>query len=304
MSMSEIDPQFTFSPAGLLRFERGQPEIISEDEGRQKDPVIDQPLEDERDRSQDTLEELPGVIIADKGSTKQYTVAVEEVLGDEVEGGRIRRIEELVQAVNVLVPQLRSTGAEQVLSVRDLSDVQLSIAVHAQFQRWLNHNGITERNVALNCLKAMAVPYDAQDRVDKDFFFREGENYAFAEAAGFRVNSRHDYFNFTKYFEEDGKAYQVAGTDEWEWIGLDVRGGGSIGVDGTTRLDIVVPKNSSRIYKMNSRNVDYARQSLGLLLGMGSLAYQAASYQGREDVFEDVDWDEPQAWPYPIRRAA
>lgn len=303
--MSEICPQFTFSPEGVFSFERGQPEIITHQDGPESYQEMDIDLEAQRDRSQDWLEELPGVEIENNGPTQTISIPVAEALAPEIAANDSAKIEELVISASVLLPQSLPTGPEQVLSAQGISFNRVDLAAHIQFQRWLNYKPLTDRET-LRCVKAMAVPFGREVEAEADFDHRESDTLVLAEGAGFKVQSQFENFGFLRYFEKSGHTYQVAGDDQWDWIGLKLPGNGvvEIGVDGLNKSGIQRSQNSSRLYIMKSYNVQQARQALSLLLGMGSLAYNAALYPGREDVFEDVEWDVPQSWPYPIPKAA
>lgn len=299
--MSEISPQFTFSPEGVFSFERGQPEFNVDQHDAEAEPELDKGLEDDRDRMQDWVEELPGVTINEEGPAPTINVPVREALHEAITTLRASEIEDFVVSTSVLVSQQRPTGPEQVLSIRSMNEGRVSIGVHSQFQRWLNSKEVTERE-ALRCVKAMALPFDKTTEAEKAFGYITVDNVVIGDGGGFAIRSLPESFGFMKYFEEQENAYQVAGDDVWDWIGLEVPGAPicGIGVDRKARTGIVQSADSSRLYNMNSYHVYHPRQALSLLLGMGSLAYNAERYLGREDVFEDVEWDEPQRWPYPL----
>jgi len=303
--MSEVSPQFTFSPEGVFSFERGQPEIIIDRSDPDALPEMDIDLETQRDRSQDWLEELPGVEFENNGPTQTISIPVAEALGPEIAANDSAKIEELVISTSVLLPQSLQTGPEQVLSGQGISFNRVDLAAHIQFQRWLNYKPLSDRET-LRCVKAMAVPYGREAEAEADFDHRESDTLVLGEGAGFKVQSQFENFGFLRYFENKGNTYQVAGDDQWDWIGLKLPGNGvvGIGVDGLNKTGIQRSQDSSRLYTMKSYNVQQARQALSLMLGMGSLAYNAERYPGREDVFEDVEWKEPQRWPFPIPQAA
>lgn len=303
--MSEISPQFTFSPDGVFSFERGQPEIIVDTSDPDALPEMDSDLETQRDRLHDWLEELPDIKIDDNGPTQTYNIPVAETFGPEIAANDSAKIEELVIAASVLLPQQPPTGPEQVLSAQGISFNRVDLAAHIQFQRWLNYKPLSDREM-LRCIKAMAIAYGREAEAEADFDHRENDELVLAEGAGFKVRSQLENFGFLRYFENNGSTYQVAGEDQWDSLDLKLPGNGvvGIGVDGLNKTGILRSQNSTRLYTMKSYNVQQAREALSLLLGMGSLAYNAERYLGREDVFEDVEWDVPQHWPYPIPRAA
>lgn len=298
--MSEVRPQFTYTPEGILTVSRGAIEA-AETPGATCGVTarLDKGLEERRDRAADYLGGLPGVQIIES-STPQVIIPVHETLEEAIAHKDDGELEEFLACLSTLFPRRRTQdGIDRVLTCPRLDAHGIRADVYEHFQRWLNNSGITEP-VSRDCLLAMATAYKREDDVTANFTYYEHDGFASGRAGGLEVAERLEPFGFEKYFKRWGSLRKSVGKDRWKWIALEAFGDPGISVDGDTRQKVRYNADDKRLLRMYSHNVDYARQTLGIFLGLGSLAHNASLHTGTKDVFKDVRWSRSSKWPYPI----
>ena len=77
----------------------------------------------------------------------------------------------------------------------------------------------------------------------------------------------------------------------WNWMDLSTIGDCACwGVAGDDRGWVDISPETNRLYEMGPHNVDYALQSLSLVLGAATLAFATAQYEGKEDILANAKW--------------
>ena len=99
---------------------------------------------------------------------------------------------------------------------------------------------------------------------------------------------------------EDGHHIEETGQVVWKNLTISTLGECACwGSLGSARENVLIKNTSKRLYELDPHNVDFARQSLGLLIGVGILAHYAVQYAGSEDITADATWQEPRLYPLP-----
>jgi hypothetical protein len=280
MNETILSPQFLFSPEGELVLSTGS---LGEY------PTSEQ-VSSFRVAVLETLGDMPGVTAVESDDELTATVNVEECLGDSFNNTGDPKISEFLGMVRVLLPGWIEDDIDRVLSVNHLNDRGLTIVVSEHFQRWLNQKGFSEE-VAHDTVRSMALPFgkDNLDRAKKDFKYHELDGVGEMVIAGsFRTTIRVNEFGLAK--EGSDKYEEVKVT----WRDTDMSTIGDcacLGADAREREHVYIHDGVKQLYEMGPHNIDFARQSLSLFLGLGAMAYHAARYDGTEDIFDGVVWN-------------
>lgn len=281
LSMPEIRPQILYTHEDTL-------EIVPE--------FGDTPEESSAyERCLEAMENDWGAVVTGGGENQhtEVSIEVERTLGRyfTISPDKLERLNKFLQAVNRLLPYHPEDDVDRVYSLDILGHFGAQGVINHQFQRWLNATGIREE-VARKCLLAMAIPFgkDQVRKANKGFrYYGHG-----ADAASFRLGlpgGDFRQFGLHRYEETDTGFVTQNGEVEWSWIDLSTLGSCACwGVDGMKRSNLDIDLRTSRLYEMVPHNVDFAHQSLSLLLGAAVLANEAAAYEGREDVFANATW--------------
>ncbi len=281
--MLEIAPRITYSPEGILELHR----TVGEDAGAiyaQHKEIVDA---------------IPGYEVVDDGPDTTVRVEVHKVVkintqSDWIDSSAGRLIENLSFFTHFSYKDLR----DGVISLYSwTTDWAPSGFIYPQLQRWLNAGGLDE-DTARNCINAMAYPlgFDAQKQAKKDFSYRINEKSAGAGAGGFTfgVISKRDTFGVAEEFKTGEEYSHRVGEVEWNWINLSTIGSCACwAADWEQRKEVHISSDLNRLYKISPHNVDSAVQSLSLVLGAATLAYEAARYPGTEDILSNAKWRPP-----------
>lgn len=288
--MIEIAPRLTYSPDGILELHKTRDEEIeyARSLGQHKEK----------------LDSISGYEITEDEAETIVRVVIPKVIRASRElsftnPSAARLIANLVPFTYFDYRDPR----DGVFSLEFWSHLGGTGVIFPQFQRWLNNGGFDE-DTARNCLSAMAYPFGQETRqgIKKNFKYEsDGEN-AVAGPRGFYFGgvSRRQSFNITLEQEIDGVTRIRHGEVDWNWIDLTTIGSCACwGASWQERERVYISDKYRRLYEMGPHNVDFAVQSLSLTLGMGALAYAAASYEGTEDILENTTW-QPEKWhPLP-----
>ncbi len=277
-----IDPQFSYSPDGILR-------IV---------PIF----EDDLSVASQQLAQIERLedhwraeIVENEDDIVSLSFDVQSTLGPfDFDGSNQRRIGSFLDALRLLLPYEHEGFTDRVFCFDLLGDIGLSGVVYPQFQRWLDHGGVDERT-ARRALTAMAEPYgeDAVDAAQRELTHEDNHWQGSWFSLGVVSESMRRFGLDDVYRLKEKIITTRQGEVDWTWIQLQTLGEqASLFVDADDRAHVELDNNGSALYKMTSNNVFDPRQSLSLALGMGALAYEAAQYPGREDVLADARWGE------------
>ncbi len=279
--MPEIRPQILYTPEGNL-------EIVPE--------FGDTPEESSAyERCLEAMENDWGAVVTGGGENQhiEVSIEIERTLGRyfTISPDKLEKLGKFLQAVNRLIPYHPEDDVDRVFSLDILGHFGAQGVVNHQFQRWLNATGISEE-VARKCLLTMAMPFgkDQVRKANKGFKYFGHSADAISFGLGLPGGDfRH--FGLHRYEETDTGFVAQNGEVEWSWVDLSTLGSCACwGVNGDKRTRLDIDLRTSRLYEMEPHNVDFAHQSLSLLLGAAVLANEAVSYEGREDVFASAGW--------------
>jgi len=279
--MSEISlaPQFIFVPEGELILSTSTQSEYPESE--QADPIKVVAL--------DKLGAMPGVNTIESNTSLTAHVDIKECLGNSFNNRGDQKISEFFQIVRALLPGWIEDDTDRVLGVNLLNDRGLNIEVNEHFQRWLNHRGFSEE-VARDTVRSMALPFGKENlnRIKKDFEYHAIDGIGeMVEAGSFRTIVRTSEFGLMK---EDSESFKQS-TVKWRNTDMSTIGNcACLGVDASQREEVLIQDGVKQLYEMSPHNTEFARQSLSLFLGLGTMAYHATQYNGTEDILAEVTW--------------
>lgn len=299
--MSEVLPQITYTPAGILTIARSDIEIAEYIQASRWGNMINaQYLEDRRERAAEFIGGLPGVEISD-GEIPEIAVPIREALEEPLADPKKRdELEGFLDAISLLTLLKEGEDSQdQVLTFSELNSHRVTAIVNRHFQGWLNNTDIIEE-VAKDCIVAMATPYKREEDAEANFSYRQFGDTAIGRSGGLEVAVRTGQFTIEKYFNRRGTTRKSDGHANWKWLSMDTLGDANMGLSFDSRQRVRHGGEDKKLYRMFSYNIDNARQSLGLLLGLGSLAHYAAQDLNTYNLFKDVKWDRSRAWPFPV----
>ena len=275
--MSELVPQFTYSPEGVFNIRTTMlPGIPDDNSGRRQEWHVDRLVEDfGADAS-----------IADTLLTIDVDIA--ESLGQYFNNSGDPDIENFLRIVDKILPLFPQDQIDRVVGLENLWGRNANGIVYPRFQAYLNEVGLDE-NATKEGIAAMALPFgkDMVMEANKDFKVYANT----AQGRSFRFALIDDDFGLTRLEETEETVIVSTGEASWNWLDISTLGDCACwGAVWTEREDVVVEDGSKRLYEMSVHNIDFARQALSLVLGIGSLTLHAASFDGDSDIFRDVDW--------------
>lgn len=291
MSESIQVPQISYSLGGELSIRAGLDEgrVFGDDPERRKA---------QRESRAQVLEDLSSQgATVEKVDDYRYSlrVDVQEHLGEALYlyGQGDEMIASFLNKIRILLPFLPEDNIDRVVSLKAHHSTSGGAEVNHQFQRWMNAHGLNEEN-GKETIMAMELPLEEGYRqlIERDFQFVEDQNTKSACAEGSLVAIRHEWFGVTQTQETEGEPSITRGKVVWGWPELRTLGGACIGANGRDREGVRMSPHSKRLYELTSNNVDMARQSLSMLLGLGTMARHAAAYEGSEDILEQVEWQD------------
>jgi hypothetical protein len=273
--MSEILPQFTYSPDGIFTV-NAEPN---------DNPILD----GHRGIAVGAFSTLDGIQIEENNRIIQMNLNIQDVLGKNFSNRGDERLNAFLRALDHLLPFHPLGPTDRIASLDYVSGSGSTGVIYPHFQRWMNANGLTEE-AGRECVLAMSLPFgkSGTNKARKSFTYYD--DISLAEGWAFQVNLNEDKFKLQK--DGDRLGHYDQGETVWNWPRLVTLGSCACwGVTGEDR-DFYLRKDRARLYEMTPHNVDYARQTLSLLLGLGALAHRAAQYKGQEDIFAGVTWKE------------
>lgn len=280
--MSEISlaPQFIFLPEGELILSTSSQ--IEYPESERADPI--------RVVALDKLGAMPGVRTIESNTSLTAHVDINECLGNSFNNRGDQKISEFFQIVRALLPGWLEDDTDRVLGVDRLNDRDLNIVVNEHFQRWLNHQGFSEE-VARDTVRSMAIPFGKEnvDRIKKDFKYYATDGVGeMVKAGSFRTTVKTSEFGLIK---EDSESFKQS-TVMWRDTDMSTIGDcACLGADARQREGVLIQDGVKQLYEMGPHNIDFARQSLSLFLGLGTMAYHATKYNGTEDILAELTWE-------------
>lgn len=271
--MSEIQPQIVYTPQGMLDI--------------RTDLLDESTLQDEQLELIGNLAERPGTTYDEDGTLH---VDVRRSLGTNFGYARDGAINHFLHDLGKVMTSIPDSGTDRVLYTPRLSESKLTVAVYPQLQRWLNSQTDLGERVARETLLAMALPLGQEQETLAKNDFRIYDRHA--QAGSFRLAMSTDEFCVAA---PNGKPTTTDDTMDWNTISLTTLGScTSIGMNAQPRHEVMSGSNDlgGRLYEMKASNIDFPQQTLSLLLGMGTLAYHAAAYAGREQVLFNAQRNE------------
>jgi hypothetical protein len=266
--MTEIQPQIVYTPQGMLDI--------------RTDLLDESKLQDEQLELLGNLAERSGTTYDEDGTLH---VDVRRSLGTNFGYARDGAINYFLHDLGKVMTSIPDSGTDRVLYTPRLSESKLTVAVYPQLQRWLNSQTDLGERVARETLLAMALPLGHEQETFAKNDFRIYDRHA--QAGSFRLAMSTDEFFVAA---SNGKP-TTDDTVDWNTVSLTTLGScTSIGMNAQPHHGVMGGSNylGGRLYEMKASNIDFPQQTLSLLLGMGTLAYHAAAYAGREQVLFDV----------------
>lgn len=291
MYMSEAIPQITYSPDGLLEVRRSPYQEI--EYATLSTEELEQHFADHKEK----VDAIKGYEIVEDGEDTVVQIDVSRVLRTHKElNFDVPTAGKLIKNIRPFLDHLGwRDDTDHVFSLNWISDMGAQGVVFPQFQKWLNAGGLDEPT-AKDCIDAMAYPLGEEQRkkAKKEFNFHDfGYETASGSLLRFSAVSRRDQFGIIFYDETGDKPETKHGSADWNWLDLTTLGSCACwGVSGQDRERMHTTPDQKMLYEMNPHNVDFAVQSVSLMLGAASLAYAAANYEGEEDLFDSVTWRE------------
>lgn len=293
-----IRPQLSFNPEGVLKITTGL------SEGFEHSSYTQDLIEKATEKRLEHLAHLDaenGISVEEKSGTASVSVDVRRRFGKSFNffDSDDSEITDFLTGINNIVPVYPIDSIDRVLSLRYVSERGSEGIVNQHFQRWLNTQRVTEE-IAMQCVNAMSMPYGKSEekKAKKEFNFRSGEGFAHINTFTYKLNVATSEFGICR--SEDTKEGHTETDGKAEWSSFLITTLGSCacwGVPGDDREHIHVRPDTKVLYEMEPHNVDSARQSLSLILGVGALAHHAALYEGTEDIFAGTEWGQPRIYP-------
>ncbi len=274
--MSEIAPQFTYEPDGILKVQ-----IDYEDP-----QIYEGKVREGQGKAMDALSEHRGVEIEGKEDRAMASIDVQEALGSSFNNRGDEKILKLLTSLSLSLPYTLQGTSDRVVALDSITTAGTFSGIYPQFQRWMNSQGLDadqgiNEDVAKIAVGAMATPFGKAltRKALKNFRPYPGGG----DGGSFRVSTMTDRFGI--------RSESQRGDVRWNWVYLTTLGSCACwGVNGDDKEYILIRDDEARLYQMTPHNVDFARQTLSHILGLGVLAHQAAEYEGQEDIYADTEW--------------
>lgn len=295
--MSEVVPQLTFDSDMTLRIVTGLNEGFFDSPNATSE--LKERLVASRREVLETLAVEPGIVVDEVGGVAAIEIEIENRFRDSFNNQGDPDISEFLSQIDNLLPFYPEDSIDRVVSFGGITNRGSIAAINHHFQRWLNLPGLTEES-ARHSTMAMALPFGADyaKGIKKDFRYSAGDTFENASAKSSRIDVRNGTFGLLKLEEAPEANLEIDGEVDWRWLDMGTVGDCACwGVPGEERFELYVNEDSKRLYDMTPHNVDYARQSLSLLLGVGALAHFASQYDGQENIYANAEWKEPRSYP-------
>jgi len=293
--MSETRSQFTYSPEGILDITTG----LDEEFGGDTTPEIVTAMTKHRQEHLESLNSEPGITVEEANGIANIKVEIAKRFDDNFNNQGGSDITDFLSHLYQILPMYPQDLIDRVVSLEFLGERGATGVINQHFQRWLNVQGITE-DVARHSVLAMASPFgkDKIQQAKKDFRYSSGDWGENTNSWHFTVNANKEKFGVVNTEDTPEAHLEIEGEVEWRWVNMKTLGDCACwGVAGEDRMRLRTRLDTRKLYEMHPHNVDYARQSLSLVLGMGALTYYAAQYKGNEDIFAETRWKEPRIYP-------
>lgn len=292
IAMIEIQPQFTYSPEGLLEIKTTTSAMKDEDQYR-----MARALWWLGGQEGVTYEETSG---PDDSSIMNISVDVRAVLRRQVHSEELQCASFLDSLRNAMAKSY--DGKNQLLTAcyGDLTyftDVQHGgsfMEDSEHFQRWLNTQTELDEQVAREVLSAMRVPFEPElEAAAGRWFWLKGNA---AGTAGLGMMTRPREFGI---FYKDGRDMRE-GVVRWtvpQLFGFKNKDGSYpmvVAGDRGTDFDTEYPERRRVQNFYEVFNIESAKETMSLFLGMGAMAYRASLYTGQEDILADAEWENPE----------
>lgn len=282
--MLELSPRITYSPDNILELRKA----VETDNDE---------LQVAYSRHKEVLDGKPGIEVIEDGPETTVQVQIHKVVrtGKELNFSN-PAADKLIDSLWHFTHFDYQDARDGVFSLDFWSATGATGVIYPQFQRWLNSAELSEE-VARRCITAMAYPFGAEARkkAAKDFSYKTDGQNAMAGDRGFTfgVTSKRDKFGIAAYDEIGDEPIYKQGEVAWNWLDLSTIGSCACwGASWDERERVHITPETNRLYDMTPHNVDFAVQSLSLVLGAATLAYQAAKYTGTEDILANAEWRE------------
>jgi hypothetical protein len=281
--MAEIRAQFTYSPEGILSI---VPEF--DENNRIADKQVEFLEELERD--------WVGEVKEDDGTIESIEFELARSFGSfEFPPENHEKLARYLALISALLPYYPEDDIDRVFALPWIGDRGVSGVVYQQFQRWIDCEEGIDEETARACIQAMAYPFGEEftEQAKKEFRLWGDEGYH-AEGSMFEYvvsQGTMSHFTITQSIETEDTVTYKRGEVEWKWVDFRTLGSCACwGVNGEERDRLYMDRRTLRLYEMLPHNIDFAHQAFSLMLGAGALAHKAATYEGTEDVFANVNW--------------
>lgn len=287
ISMSDVQPQFSLSPEGELSFNFDQ-----NAQSRREAPR--KTVESKIDESLAVLEEQKATIKEDGGLLRVRIDAQDLYRTPEktsiVAGNQSESLGKSLAAISRLAEIFRA-DRDQIIRLEYITDRGASFTVGRSFQQWIESGKNEDPSLAREVAKALATPIDGSfvknviDMTEDQF-----KEYSFQ-----RYELRFYPGEYELYSTEKTEKFYVEKTAvvEWRWTNLTTLGDcACLGSAAHDRRILVSRMPPEVLYGLLPHNIDYSPQALSLLLGMGSLAYNAAKEPSDTDIIGDIERSE------------
>ena len=269
--MSEPSPQFTYSPEGVLKVTVN----------------YDSRLGDRQVIGVEGLGEYNGAEINEDIDSTSIEIDVQRAIGSNFNNAGDERILEFLSHLSAALPYRIKDSSDRVATLDTITNRGTFAGVYPHFQRWLNQ-GLDEE-AGTECVLALATPF-GKSMTDKAAKTMQDLGNGFRGFA-FGVGLHPDRFRIFPEEPLDKGTPSKMGEVTWQWLDIQTLGDCACwGVNGDNRESIYLTPGDARLYEMSPHNVDFARQHLSQILGLGALAYRASQYEGKEDIFAETVW--------------
>lgn len=297
--MSESRAQFTYSPEGVLQFTSGLDEGLDFDDLAPENLNLIIRTKQDRQEQLDILGAESGIKVDESKGIANINIEVVQRFEHSFDNEGDPDILRFFMHLNRILPSYAEDLTDRVVNLNSITERGINGVINHQFQRWLNAHGVNE-TVARESALAMAIPFgaDVQKKTKKDFHYFQDADLEYFDAFGSRLAVKPEKFGLIKY--EDTDTLTLESTGEVTWRNMDISTLGDCACWGAAYADrqrIFLNNDTKAIYDMYTHNIDFARQSLSLILGVGALAYHASKYEGQEDILVDSEWDQPKFFP-------
>jgi hypothetical protein len=299
--MIELRPQLTFSPEGVLQIVTGLDEHYPSD---RIEPEIDAKIVQHKLGQAEAIGEGEGVEISEEDGIATISVDIEKRFDFRRDSDYSSDdVDVFLSQLSDVLPFHPIDGIDRVFGLEYLGPNGASGVIYNHFQRFLNSNAITEDTLRHAAI-AMTLPFgsDITRRVRQGLKTFNFEDTLGADGFSSSVHVVPDRFGLFKREQTEEQYSEVTGSVPWRWLNISTLGSCACwGAAGDDReRGVTVEEPSLRLYEMSPHNVDVARQSLSLMLGVGTLAYYAAQYKGNEDIYANATWNESRVFKLPL----